>query len=128
MWTIRPEQGDDEAAVRAVHRAAFPTDAEARLVDRLRSTGQARVSLVAEAAGAVVGHILFSPVSVVGTVTAASEIDGTLADGASLGVAEPPVVGSVESASPMAAGARSSSGRVASTAASASSSGSISRR
>jgi putative acetyltransferase len=62
--SVRPERAEDGAAVRAVHRAAFPTDTEARLVDRLRARGQARVSLVAEADGGVVGHILFSPVSV----------------------------------------------------------------
>jgi putative acetyltransferase len=67
MFTIRPEQTNDAAAIRAVHCAAFATDAEARLVDRLRIGGQARLSLVAETAGGVVGHILFSPVSVVGT-------------------------------------------------------------
>jgi putative acetyltransferase len=63
--TIRPERPGDEAAIRAVHGAAFPSDDEARLVDRLRASAQARVSLVAEVAGAVVGHILFSPVSLV---------------------------------------------------------------
>jgi putative acetyltransferase len=63
MIVIRPENADDADAVRAVHRAGFPTDAEARLVDRLRANGQARVSLVAEMDGGVVGHILFTPVS-----------------------------------------------------------------
>jgi putative acetyltransferase len=65
MGEVRPETPDDTAAVHAVHVAAFPTDAEARLVDRLRVNGQARVSLVAEVDGAVVGHVLFSPVSLV---------------------------------------------------------------
>jgi putative acetyltransferase len=64
MVMIRPERTADIAAVRGVHGAAFPTDAEARLVDRLRAGGQARVSLVAEVDGGVVGHIVFSPVSV----------------------------------------------------------------
>src|SRR5262249_10126875 len=63
--TIRPERTEDAAAIRAVHCAAFPTDAEAHLVDQLRAAGQARVSLVAEVEGRVVGHIVFSPVSVV---------------------------------------------------------------
>ncbi len=61
---VRAERADDCQAVHAVHAAAFPTDAEARLVDRLRSNGKARVSLVADAEGEVVGHILFSPVTV----------------------------------------------------------------
>jgi putative acetyltransferase len=64
MVTIRPEREEDRAAVRAVHEAAFPTDVEARLVDALRAGGNALVSLVAEVQGRVVGHVLFSPVSV----------------------------------------------------------------
>ena len=62
--TVRPERPDDAAAVRAVHRAAFPTADEAQLVDRMRAAGRAVVSLVAEADGSVVGHIVFSPVTV----------------------------------------------------------------
>jgi putative acetyltransferase len=64
---VRPERPEDIAAIRAVHCAAFPADAEARLVDRLRARGQACVSLVAEVDGAVVGHVLFSPVSIIAT-------------------------------------------------------------
>src|SRR5690349_3009059 len=63
MVKIRPEKPDDLAAVRGVHEAAFPTAAEADLVDRLRGSGKAAVSLVAEDAAVVVGHILFSPVT-----------------------------------------------------------------
>ncbi len=63
MVTIRPEQPEHIPAVRRVHEAAFPTPAEADLVDRLRSSGKAAVSLVAQDAGNVVGHILFSPVT-----------------------------------------------------------------
>ena len=64
MSAIRPERPEDMAAVFAIHAAAFPTDAEACLVDRLRAAGEARLSLVAEANGAIVGHVLFSPVSI----------------------------------------------------------------
>ena len=63
---IRAESPRDEAAVHAVHKAAFPTDAEARLVDAIRANGNDRVSLVAEMGGKVVGHVLFSPVGVDG--------------------------------------------------------------
>jgi putative acetyltransferase len=63
MVTIRPEQSDDIPAVRRVHEAAFPTPAEAKLVDRLRSGGKAAVSLVAHDENEIVGHILFSPVT-----------------------------------------------------------------
>src|SRR5262249_7015656 len=64
MFTVRPERPGDVTAIHAVHAAAFPTDEEARLVDRLRDAGRALVSLVAEADGAIIGHVLFSPVSV----------------------------------------------------------------
>lgn len=57
---IRPEQAIDFDAIRAVNRLAFGQEAEARLVDRLRDGGFARVSLVAETGGRVVGHVLFS--------------------------------------------------------------------
>ena len=64
---IRPEAPGDIAAIHAVHAAAFPTDGEARLVDALRSGGQAAVSLVAILGSHVVGHVLFSPVTLEGT-------------------------------------------------------------
>jgi len=64
--TIRLELPDDIAGIRRVHEAAFPTAGEARLVDLLRERGLAVVSLVAEAAGEIVGHVLFSPVRVEG--------------------------------------------------------------
>ena len=52
---------------------AFGQDAEARLVDALRDGGYVRVSLVAETAGQVIGHILFSDLPIIteaGTVPA----------------------------------------------------------
>ena len=61
---IRPETPADGAAVHAVVAAAFGQPAEAVLVDRLRAAGLTVVSLVAEEGGTVVGHILFSPVSI----------------------------------------------------------------
>lgn len=64
---IRPEAPGDIAAIHAVHVAAFPTDGEARLVDTLRSGGQAVISLVAMLESHVVGHVLFSPVTLEGT-------------------------------------------------------------
>lgn len=62
-WQIRPEEPRDRDAVRAVNTAAFPEPAEADLVDALRLRGKATVSLVADVEGAVVGHILFSPLT-----------------------------------------------------------------
>ena len=63
---IRAEEPKDWAAVHAVNVAAFETPAEADLVDALREQAQPLVSLVAEDNGAIVGHIMFSPVSLPG--------------------------------------------------------------
>ena len=63
MTAIRPERPGDEPAIRAVLVDAFPTDAEARLVELLREAEHLSVSLVAECDGEVVGHVGFSPVS-----------------------------------------------------------------
>jgi len=60
---VRPEARSDRAAVRAVNTAAFETPAEADLVEALHRKDMSLVSLVAEVDGKVVGHILFSPVS-----------------------------------------------------------------
>ena len=64
MLTIRSETNSDHVAIHEVHCMAFPTDAEARLVERLRKKGCAVISYVAELDGEVIGHILYSPVSV----------------------------------------------------------------
>jgi putative acetyltransferase len=53
-----PADGD---AVEDILLAAFPTRAEADLVEQLRSDGDALIELVACDPEAVVGHILFSP-------------------------------------------------------------------
>lgn len=58
---LRPETDADHEAVYAVHAAAFETTAEARLVTALRARARPLVSVVAEAEGAVVGHLLCSP-------------------------------------------------------------------
>jgi len=63
---IRPEQPEDIAAVAEVNRAAFETGSEADLVDVLRQRARPIVSLVAEDGGAIVGHILFTPVTLSG--------------------------------------------------------------
>lgn len=63
---IRPEVATDRGAVHAINAAAFEQEAEAQLVDRLRETAEPLISLVAEIEGQVVGHILFSGVSITG--------------------------------------------------------------
>lgn len=84
LVTIRPERpGDpaDTAAIRAIHLAAFPTPAEADLVDALRNAGEidpAR-SLLAEVEGAAVGHCLL-------TATTLERPDGTAAVGRVVGL------------------------------------------
>jgi putative acetyltransferase len=61
---IRDERPSDHESISNLLKSAFPTGAEARLVDLLRERGKATCSLVAEAGGELVGHILFSPVTV----------------------------------------------------------------
>ena len=68
--TIRPERPGDADGIRAVHTSAFPTDAEARLVERISENAAARVSLVAEVDGHIVGHIVFSQVTINGQAAA----------------------------------------------------------
>ena len=60
---IRPEEPDDRDGIRTVNLCAFETHAEANLVEALRQQAQPLVSLVADVDGKVVGHILFSPVT-----------------------------------------------------------------
>ncbi|MFO7563729.1 MAG: N-acetyltransferase [Enhygromyxa sp.] len=62
--TLRYESPQDAASIFTLNRAAFETDAEARLVDALRAAGGLSLSLVAELDGRLVGHIAFSPVTV----------------------------------------------------------------
>jgi putative acetyltransferase len=66
---IREECLDDVAAIRDLNRRAFGQDLEGNIVDALRSNGAALLSLVATLNGQVVGHIMYSPVSVGGDVT-----------------------------------------------------------
>ena len=56
---VRPAQAADAAAIRAVHLHAFPTSAEADLVERLERDGDSVISLVAEDGG-IIGHVLLS--------------------------------------------------------------------
>ena len=63
MITIRPERTEDASRVRHVNELAFGQAAEADLVEKLRQACDDSLSLVAED-GAIVGHILFTPVVV----------------------------------------------------------------
>jgi len=66
---VRPERDADIDAIRALTETAFRTaphadGTEHLIVDRLRAAGALTLSLVAEADGAVVGHVAFSPVAI----------------------------------------------------------------
>ena len=72
---IRPETNEDAKCVWNVNRNAFETEAEANLVDALRDGGYSEVSLIAVVDGEIVGHILFTRITIVtktGTVDALS--------------------------------------------------------
>jgi putative acetyltransferase len=61
---IRLESPEDANSVRSINERAFPAGGEADLVDRLRLMIMPYISLVAELNGQVVGHALFTPVTV----------------------------------------------------------------
>ncbi|KJV36440.1 GNAT family N-acetyltransferase [Luteibacter yeojuensis] len=65
MTDVRAATEADLDAIVAVHHAAFGRPNEGDLVRRLVETGQATISLVAvDDDDAVVGHVLFSPLTV----------------------------------------------------------------
>jgi putative acetyltransferase len=61
---VRRERPGDRAAIRDINEQAFGHAVEAELVDALRARGQATLSIVAVRGDQVVGHILFSPVTI----------------------------------------------------------------
>lgn len=71
MLKIRSELPTDIAEIRTLITAAFTPaphyiGAEADVVDLLRKTGDMALSLVAEKAGKILGHVAFSPVLING--------------------------------------------------------------
>jgi putative acetyltransferase len=60
---IRAEKPEDHIEIRQINTEAFATDTEATLIDSLRKRGIPLISLVAEEKDKLVGHILFSPVT-----------------------------------------------------------------
>jgi len=67
-FTIREERPGDEPGISALIVSAFPGDEEARLVDLLRRDARPLISLVAEDDSEILGHILFSPVTLKGYI------------------------------------------------------------
>lgn len=61
---IRSEPSEDRQAIAAIHTEAFGRPDEAALVAALRGLAEPTLSLVAEADSRVVGHILFTPVTI----------------------------------------------------------------
>lgn len=61
---IRPERAGDEDGIADVHTTAFGQPDEARLVAELRGAADPYVSLVAHEHERLVGHILFTPVTI----------------------------------------------------------------
>jgi putative acetyltransferase len=66
MITFRKERPGDENGIRRVNEEAFDQTGEADLVDALRRRGACLVSLVADEDGQIIGHILFTPVTIDG--------------------------------------------------------------
>ena len=65
-WAIRAEQPTDLDQINDLHRAAFPTSAEAEMVDAVRASAGfiPELSLVAATAdGSILGHVMISVVS-----------------------------------------------------------------
>lgn len=69
---IREEHPGDVAAIRDLNKRAFGQDQEGNIVDALRSSGAVLLSLVATLNGRLVGHIIYSPLSVGSEVTGAA--------------------------------------------------------
>lgn len=63
--TIRPALESDRAFIFEVEQRAFGQQAEARLVEQLVTDGDAVLELVAEKAGRIAGHILFSRLRII---------------------------------------------------------------
>ena len=64
MLVIRLETPEDSAAIRSVNEEAFGSSVEADLVEKLRSRQKYTLSLVATDGDKVIGHVLFSPVTI----------------------------------------------------------------
>jgi putative acetyltransferase len=69
MYTIRAEKPEDHLAIHAVHTAAFGQPHEGDLVDALRRADALTIALIAVHDACIVGHIAFSPVTVMSSTS-----------------------------------------------------------
>jgi putative acetyltransferase len=67
MIEIRREEPSDQGAIRHLNELAFECKEEANVVDKLRTSCDDYLSFVAIDQGDVVGHILFTPVTIDGS-------------------------------------------------------------
>ncbi|GAB4578042.1 MAG: hypothetical protein Fur0022_07740 [Anaerolineales bacterium] len=63
-WTLREETPEDTAGVRKVEELAFGRPDEADIVDGIRARGGVTLSLVVVEGDEIIGHVLFSPVTI----------------------------------------------------------------
>jgi putative acetyltransferase len=61
---VRREQPGDDAAIREVNDRAFGQPEESGIVDAARAAGHVTASFVAVDGGTIVGHLLFTPLTV----------------------------------------------------------------
>jgi putative acetyltransferase len=71
-FTVRPERAEDVSGIRRVHDAAFGQRDESHIVDVVRHQKLMTCSLVSVTPEGVVGHILFTPVSLGETASESS--------------------------------------------------------
>lgn len=64
VFEIRPERPGDEPGITGVNERAFGQPDEARIVERSRPIANPWISLVAETGDRIIGHVLFTPVTV----------------------------------------------------------------
>ncbi len=64
-FIIRPAEPKDRTPIHVIEERAFGRPDEANLVERLLADGDAVLELVAERAGEILGHLLFSRLQVV---------------------------------------------------------------
>lgn len=74
MPRIRAEHPQEHAGISALLRRAFDGPSEARLVENLRDHDDLALSLVADAAGSIIGHVALSPITAEGPAIALAPV------------------------------------------------------